>query len=111
MNAGTTLAVCVLISVRTFWDPTCVAAPPASSYLVMAGIVTVRQISKSGELQLLIQYTVCVAYPVGYTVHILPVTETIETPEQLRVGRPFAFGYSEHICSTTCYGIKLFVIC
>lgn len=31
MNAGTTLVVCVLISVRTFWDPTSVAAPLASS--------------------------------------------------------------------------------
>lgn len=31
MNVGTTLVVYALISVRTLWDPTSVAAPLASS--------------------------------------------------------------------------------
>lgn len=31
MNADTTPAACVLTSVKTLWDPTNVAAPPALS--------------------------------------------------------------------------------
>lgn len=51
MNAGTTLAVCVLISVRTPWDPTSVAAPQGSSSLAMAGTVMVSH-TQSGQMQL-----------------------------------------------------------
>lgn len=43
MNAGTTLAACVLISVTTPRGPTNVAAPQASSWPVMTEIVMVRK--------------------------------------------------------------------
>lgn len=77
MNAGTTLAACVLISARTVWDLTSVAAHQGSSSLLMAGIVMVSHI-QIGRIAI----TICAVYAVGYTLHILSLTGTIETPIQ-----------------------------